>query len=56
MVARGLRNREISERLVVSERTAEAHVSSALARLNLSSRAQLAVWAKQHLTPQSVRS
>ena len=42
---RGLTNKEIAEQLVVSQRTAEAHVTHALTKLGLRSRAQLAVWA-----------
>jgi predicted ATPase/DNA-binding CsgD family transcriptional regulator len=45
LVARGLSNRQIAEQLVVGVRTVESHVASALAKLGLASRAQLAVWA-----------
>jgi non-specific serine/threonine protein kinase len=48
LVAQGLSNREIAERLVVSERTAENHVQRVLNRLGLRSRAQVAFWAVQH--------
>jgi DNA-binding NarL/FixJ family response regulator len=45
LVAQGLSNRDIAQRLVVSERTAENHVQHVLNRLGLHSRAQVAVWA-----------
>ena len=45
LIARGKSNREIAEGLVLSNRTVEAHISSILAKLNFSSRAQIAVWA-----------
>jgi non-specific serine/threonine protein kinase len=45
LVALGLTNRDIAERLVVSERTAENHVQHVLNRLGLRSRAQVAAWA-----------
>ena len=48
LVAQGLSNRDIAERLVVSERTAENHVQRVLNRLGLRSRAQVAVWAVQN--------
>src|SRR5438045_9043065 len=48
LVARGMSNREIADQLVVSVRTAEAHVTNALGKLGLRSRAQLAVWATEH--------
>ena len=48
LVAEGLSNRDIAERLVVSERTAENHVQHVLNRLGLRSRTQVATWAIQH--------
>jgi DNA-binding CsgD family transcriptional regulator len=48
LIARGLTNRQIAEELVVSERTAEWHVANLLGKLDLETRAQLAVWAREH--------
>jgi non-specific serine/threonine protein kinase len=45
LVADGMSNREIAETLVVSVRTAEAHITNVLNKLGFRSRAQLAVWA-----------
>ncbi|MFG3253541.1 ATP-binding protein [Streptomyces sp. NPDC048172] len=42
LVAEGLSNREIAERLVVSKRTADAHIEHILSKLGFSSRAQIA--------------
>ena len=44
LVAAGLSNRQIAERLVISERTAEAHVEHIRAKLECRSRAQVAAW------------
>jgi DNA-binding NarL/FixJ family response regulator len=44
-VARGLNNREIAEELVVTRKTAEAHIGNILNKLGLSSRVQIATWA-----------
>jgi len=44
LVARGLTNRQIAAELVVSERTADVHVSNILGKLQLTSRAQIAAW------------
>ncbi|MEU4668186.1 AAA family ATPase [Amycolatopsis sp. NPDC023774] len=45
LVADGLANRAIAERLVVSERTVESHVRSILAKLDLANRTEIAAWA-----------
>lgn len=44
LVAQGLSNRRIAERLVVSPRTVDGHVERILAKLQFSSRAQVAAW------------
>jgi DNA-binding CsgD family transcriptional regulator len=50
LVAEGLTDREIGERLVLATRTAEGHVQQALRKLGFSSRQQLAGWvAEQHV-------
>ncbi|MFI8931728.1 LuxR C-terminal-related transcriptional regulator [Streptomyces sp. NPDC053474] len=41
LVARGLSNREIAERLVISKRTADTHVERILAKLDVTSRADV---------------
>jgi DNA-binding NarL/FixJ family response regulator len=52
LVAEGASNREIAQRLVVSERTARTHVSAILAKLEVMSRTQAALWAvRQGLGP-----
>jgi DNA-binding NarL/FixJ family response regulator len=47
LVATGRANKEIADRLSISERTARTHVSSILLKLGLESRTQLALWAVQ---------
>lgn len=44
LVAQGLTNRQIAARLVISESTAETHVSRIFRKLGLQSRTQLSVW------------
>jgi non-specific serine/threonine protein kinase len=48
LIAEGLTNKEIAERLVLSVRTVEAHVTNVLNKVGLRSRAQLAIWALEH--------
>jgi non-specific serine/threonine protein kinase len=48
LIARGLTNGQIAERLVVSPHTAERHVENILDRLRLSSRVEVAVWMVEH--------
>jgi DNA-binding NarL/FixJ family response regulator len=45
LIAGGKSNRAIAETLIVSERTAESHVTNILLKLNLTSRVQIAAWA-----------
>ena len=45
LVAQGLPNLEIAERLVISERTVRTHVSNILAKLHLANRTQAALYA-----------
>ncbi len=45
LVAQGLSNKEIADRLVVSERTVRAHVSNILNKLHLANRTQAALYA-----------
>ncbi len=54
LVAKGLANKEIAARLVVSVRTAEGHVTRILAKLGFTNRTQLTVWVSsrhQHRWP-----
>jgi DNA-binding CsgD family transcriptional regulator len=44
LVAEGLTNREIGQRLFISERTAQNHVQHILTKLDFTSRAQIAAW------------
>ena len=48
LVAQGRSNREIADTLVISEKTAKAHVSNILGKLGLDDRTQMAVYAIKH--------
>jgi DNA-binding NarL/FixJ family response regulator len=48
LIGAGKSNAAIAGELFLSERTVESHVSGILAKLDYSSRAQIAVWAVQH--------
>jgi DNA-binding CsgD family transcriptional regulator/RecA/RadA recombinase len=48
LVAEGLSNRGIAERLVISERTAQNHVQRILTKLQYTSRSQIAAWVVRH--------
>ncbi|MGZ3622810.1 MAG: LuxR C-terminal-related transcriptional regulator, partial [Ktedonobacteraceae bacterium] len=47
LLAQGKSNREIGDLLVVHYRTIETHVSNILSKLGFTSRAQIAVWARE---------
>ena len=49
LLAEGLRNREIAERLVVSEPTVKTHVRHVLEKLRIRNRAEAAAFAARHL-------
>lgn len=55
LVARGMANREIAERLVLSVRTVETHVSRVLTKLGLRTRGQLTAWAHEEGLMSDVR-
>jgi predicted ATPase/DNA-binding CsgD family transcriptional regulator len=45
LIAQGKSNRDIAEQLVISERTADAHISNILSKLQFTSRTQVVAWA-----------
>jgi two-component system, NarL family, response regulator LiaR len=45
LVAEGMSNHEIAERLVISEKTVKTHISSLLSKLGLEDRTRLAIYA-----------
>src|SRR5512136_921292 len=48
LIARGLTNREIAGKMVVSEKTVKTHVSNLLDKLGLEDRTRAAIWALKH--------
>ena len=48
LIAGGLNNREIAEKLVISAKTVKTHVSSILSKLHLEDRTQAAIYALRH--------
>ncbi len=48
LLGHGLSNKQLAERLVVSEKTVKTHVSSILAKLRLTDRTQAALFAVRH--------
>ena len=45
LLAEGLTNAQLAERLFISPRTAAVHVSNILAKLDMASRSEVAAWA-----------
>lgn len=50
LLAEGLRNREIAERLIISEATVKTHVRHVLEKLRFRNRAEAAAFAARHLS------
>jgi DNA-binding NarL/FixJ family response regulator len=48
LIAQGLNNREIAERMIISEKTVKTHVSNLLGKLQLEDRTQAAIYALKH--------
>ena len=48
LVGDGLRNRQICERLVISEATVRHHLTSIFSKLNVADRFELAIYAYRH--------
>ena len=48
LVSEGLTNREIADRLVISERTVDNHVQHILTKLDFHRRSQIAAWWAEH--------
>ncbi len=48
LIASGMNNRAIAERLFVTEKTVKTHVSNILQKLNLEDRTQIAIYAIRH--------
>ncbi len=51
LVALGLTNREIAERLVISENTVRTHLRRILDKLHVHSRVEAAIWLREHMSP-----
>ena len=48
LIAQGLKNHQIAERLLITDRTVAAHVEHILAKLGFASRHQVSAWAAQY--------
>ena len=48
LLASGLANKQIAQRLGISEKTVKAHLTSVFARLEVTDRTQAALWAQRH--------
>ncbi|WP_342661758.1 Serine/threonine-protein kinase PknD (plasmid) [Rhodococcus ruber] len=53
LIAEGLTNREIADRLVISPRTAQGHVEHILSKLGFTSRTQVATWVAEQTDDQN---
>ena len=53
LVASGLANKHIARRLGIAERTVKAHLTNIFQRLGVTDRTQAALWARDHLPPES---
>jgi DNA-binding NarL/FixJ family response regulator len=51
LIANGLTNGQIAAALVVSERTVDTHAEHIRAKLDVRSRAEIAVWVALHRAP-----
>jgi len=51
LVAEGLTNAEIAERLTIAPKTASAHIEHILAKLGVTRRAEIAAWAANIVGP-----
>jgi len=47
LVAEGLGNKEIAQKLQVTKRTAEFHMSNILKKVGMASRVEAAMWARE---------
>ena len=47
-VASGASNREVAERLVISEKTVSRHLANIFAKAGVSTRTAAAAWAREH--------
>lgn len=50
LVATGLSNKEVADRLFVTEKTVKFHLTNIYKKMNIRSRAQLIVWSLPHLS------
>ncbi|QXC62374.1 response regulator transcription factor [Aquihabitans sp. G128] len=53
LVAEGLANKLIARRLGITERTVKAHLTNVFSRIGVTDRTQAALWARDHLPPES---
>ena len=55
LVVDGLLNKQIAQRLGITERTVKAHLTSAYQRIGVADRTQAALWVQRHDLGGSVR-